>query len=58
MSWFADLAHDVRYGLRLIRKSPVLSIATILTLALGIGLDAGVFTVVDAMLFRAPTTPC
>jgi putative ABC transport system permease protein len=53
MRWFADLAYDVRHGLRRIRKSPLVSIATILTLALGIGLDAGVFTLVDGMVFRA-----
>jgi hypothetical protein len=50
------LARDVRFALRLIRKSPVLSIATIVTLALGIGLNAGVFTVLSGLLFRARVT--
>jgi predicted permease len=44
---------DVRYGLRLLRRHPLLSAAVILTLALGIGLDAGAFTLIDGMLFRA-----
>jgi len=52
MHWLDTVGHDVRYSGRLIRKSPVLSIATILTLALGIGLDAGVFTVINGLLFR------
>jgi hypothetical protein len=39
--------------LRLLRKPPVLSGAIVLTLALGIGLDAGVFNLIDGMLFRA-----
>jgi putative ABC transport system permease protein len=53
MRWLDDLSQDVRYGFRLIRKNPVLSLATILTLALGIGLDTGVFTLIDGVLFRA-----
>src|SRR5205085_11618298 len=47
-----DLLDDVKFGLRLIRKNPLLSAATILTFTLGIGLDAGVFTVIDGLLFR------
>src|SRR5262245_60364429 len=43
---------DVRFGTRLIAKHPLLSAATILTLTIGIGLDAGVFALVDGMLFR------
>ena len=52
MLWLDSARHDIRYGCRLIRKSPLLSIATIVTLALGIGLDAGMFTLVNGMLFR------
>jgi len=44
MLWLDSVRHDIPHGCRLIRKRPVLSIATILTLTLGIGLDAGVFT--------------
>ena len=51
--WLDDFAHDIRYGVRLNRKTPALAAATILTLALGIGLDAGVFTLIDGVLFRA-----
>jgi hypothetical protein len=44
MHWLDTVGHGIRYGCRLIRQSPALSVATILTLALGIGLDAGVLT--------------
>ncbi|HEX4565415.1 MAG TPA: ABC transporter permease [Vicinamibacterales bacterium] len=52
----ADLTRDLRYAWRLIRKAPVLSIATIVTLALGIGLNAGVFTVLSGLLLRPRVT--
>jgi hypothetical protein len=53
MQWPNTVGHDVRNSWRLLRKSPVLSVATIATLALGLGLDAGVFTLLDGMIFRA-----
>jgi putative ABC transport system permease protein len=47
-----DLFDDLRFGTRLIRKHPGLSAATVLTFTLGLGLDAGVFTVIDGLMFR------
>ncbi len=47
------LLEDIRYGVRSIVRSPLLSCATILTLALGIGINTGVFTILNGMLFRA-----
>src|SRR6516225_4887914 len=47
-----DFSATHALGVRLIAKHPLLSAATILTLTIGIGLDAGVFTLVDGMLFR------
>jgi hypothetical protein len=43
---------DVRFGARLLRRNFALSAATILTFTVGIGLNAGVFTVIDGLLFR------
>src|SRR5579864_5376666 len=47
-----EIFDDLRFGFRLIRRHPLLSAATILTFTLGIGLDAGVFTVIEGLLFR------
>jgi predicted permease len=50
------LLRDLRFAFRLIRKSPALSLATILTLALGVGLNGGVFTIMNGMLFLPRVT--
>ena len=47
------MRQDLRYALRSIARQPGLAIATVLTLALGLGLNIGVFTVIDGVMFRA-----
>jgi len=48
-----NIARDVRYALRGLRRNPVFAVTAILTLALGIGATTAVFSVVDRILFRS-----
>jgi putative ABC transport system permease protein len=51
---FDALGQDVRYAARALRKQPAFAATVILVLALGIGANAAVFSVVDPLFFRMP----
>jgi hypothetical protein len=46
------LVQDVRFGARMLRKTPTFTIVVVLTLGLGIGANAAIFSVVNAVLLR------
>ena len=48
----ADLARDVRHGIRGLARTPVFALAAVLSLGIGIGATTAVFSVVNALLLR------
>ena len=50
--WLQDISQDVRFGVRMLSKDRRFTMAAVLALGLGIGVNNSVFTIVNTMLFR------
>jgi predicted permease len=57
VAWFDDLWRDVQFGLRSLAKTPKFAVIAILLIAVAIGVNTAVFSVVDTVLLRPLTYP-
>jgi predicted permease len=57
VTWLDDLVRDLRHSITLYRRAPGFTLAVVVTLALGIGLNTAIFSFVNALLLRPLPVP-
>src|SRR5437016_7310932 len=57
VNWIQDLIKDLRYGLRMLRQNPGFTAAAVLAIALGVGINVGIFSVLNGLALRLLPIP-
>jgi macrolide transport system ATP-binding/permease protein len=55
--WLEDFFEDLRYGLRVLLKNPSFTLAAVLAIALGVGINVGIFSVLNGIALRLLPVP-